>query len=153
MKKVLFAAIFMTFTLSVFAQTFNFGLKAGINSQKITTDSYNSGIMRYDLSDLKSDAKMGYDVGAFARLGGKKLYLQPELLYSSKKGNSSFTMNNLADGTGQYSQSVDIKSIQVPLLVGYKLIDLKLASIRVFTGPAMSVILSKSQIGLTSSGG
>jgi hypothetical protein len=39
------------------------------------------------------------------------------------------------------------------LLVGYKLIDLKLASVRVFTGPAMSVILSNSKIGLTSSVG
>jgi hypothetical protein len=38
-------------------------------------------------------------------------------------------------------------------LLGYKLIDLKLASIRVFTGPAMSVILKNSQISLTGSGG
>ena len=82
MKKVLFASIFMTFTLSVFAQTLNFGLKAGINFQTITTDSYNGSIVKYGLSDSKSDAKMGFNIGAFARLGSSKLYLQPELLYS-----------------------------------------------------------------------
>jgi hypothetical protein len=152
MKKILFAVILLAISSSIFAQTFDLGVKAGINSQKITTDSY-SGIGSYTLSDFTSDARTGFNVGAFARIGGSKLYLQPELLYSVKKGNSNFTLVNNADGEGNYSQSFDIKSIQVPLLLGYKLINLKLASLRVFTGPAMSVILKNSQIGLTNSGG
>ena len=39
------------------------------------------------------------------------------------------------------------------MLLGYKLLDLKLASVRVFTGPAMSVILNNSSMKLTSAGG
>lgn len=154
MKKILIALTLMAFTLSTFAQTFNLGLKASINSQKITTDSY-KGISGYTFTDFKSDAKMGYNIGAFARLGGNKLYLQPELLYSIRKGNTNLNLTASTGGlaTGAYTQSFDVKSIQVPLLLGYKLIDLKLASVRVFTGPAMSVILNNSQISLTSSGG
>jgi hypothetical protein len=154
MKKILFAVVLLTFTSSIFSQTLNFGIKAGINSQKITTDSY-KGIGGYTFSDFKSDTKLGYNVGVFARLGANKLYLQPEVLYSIKKGSAS---QNLAESSGSldagvYTQTFDVKSIQVPLLLGYKLIDLKLASVRLFTGPAMSVILRNSQISLTGSGG
>jgi hypothetical protein len=154
MKKILLPVILLVFTSSIFAQTFDFGIKAGINSQKITTDSY-KGISGYTFSDFKSDAKMGYNIGAFARIGGNKLYIQPELLYSIRKGNTNVTLASSSGGltAGAYTQSFDIKSVQVPLLLGYKLIDLKLASIRVFTGPAMSVILKDSQVKLTSAGG
>ena len=55
-------------------------------------------------------------------------------------------------GMALSSQSFDIKSLQVPLLLGYKLINLKVVSLRVFTGPAMSVILDNSQIKFTKSG-
>lgn len=153
MKKIFLAVTLLAFTSSIFAQTFDLGIKAGINSQKITTDSY-KGIGSYTLTDFKSDAKMGFNIGAFARLGGNKLYLQPELLYSIRKGNTNLTLTSSSGGTsaGDYTQSFDIKSIQVPLLLGYKLIDLKLASIRVFTGPAMSVILKNSEIQLSKSG-
>lgn len=154
MKKIIIAIMLLTFTSSIFAQTLDFGIKGGINSQKITTDSY-KGISGYTFSDFKSDAKMGFNIGAFARVGGKKLYLQPELLYSIRKGSTNLTLTTSTGSltTGVYTQSFDVKSVQVPLLLGYKLIDLKLASIRVFTGPAMSVILKNSQITLANSGG
>ena len=154
MKKILFAVALLAFTSSTFAQTLDFGVKAGINSQKITTDHPSAS--GYTFSDFKSDAKMGFNIGAFARLGGSKLYLQPELLYSIKKGNTNLTVGTSPSGglpAGTYTQSVDVKSIQVPLLLGYKLLDLKLASIRAFTGPAMSVIMKSSQIKLKNSGG
>jgi hypothetical protein len=152
MKKILVAITLLTFTSSIFAQTFNFGIKGGINSHKITTDS--PTLNGYTFSDFVSDAQAGYHIGGFARIGGKNLYLQPELLYTLKKGSSSFDVTGSpSEGlpTGSYTQSVDLKAIQIPLLVGLKLINLKLASIRVFTGPAMSVILNGSQMTITNS--
>lgn len=150
MKKIILAITLLTFTSSIYSQTLDFGIKGGINSQKITTDSY-KGVSGYTFSDFKSDAKMGFNIGAFARVGGKKLYLQPELLYSIRKGNTNLTLEASTGSltTGAYTQAFDIKSVQVPLLLGYKLIDLKLASVRVFTGPAMSVILKNSEINLS----
>ena len=151
MKKSLLFIILLATAPFIFAQSFDIGIKGGINSQKITTDTYKGGI-DYSLSDLKSDAERGFNVGVFARVGGKKLYLQPEVLYAVKKGNSSFTYDNLEGTEGEYSQSFDLKSIQVPLLIGFKMIDFKFASLRIFTGPAMTVILKNSRIAITGSG-
>jgi hypothetical protein len=154
MKKILYPLILLAFTSSAFAQNFSLGIKAGFNSSKITTDSY-KGIADYSFKDFKSDVQSGYNIGAFARLGVKKLYFQPELLYSIKKGSTNMTLapNSGSLPAGTYTQSADIKSVQIPFLLGYRLINLKLASIRVFTGPAMSIILNNSQIKLTDSGG
>jgi len=125
----------MTLVLSTFAQLpFAIGIKGGINSTKITTDNYSEAT--YNFADFKSDAKSGYNLGVFARLG-TKVYLQPELLYCVKKGQST---------SGTANQQVDLKTIQVPILLGIKLIDLKLASIRAFTGPAMSFPMKSSNV-------
>ena len=132
----------MTFTLmavvlSSFAiGPFTIGLKGGINSSKITTDNYSGQGVTFN--DFRSDAKSGFNVGAFARLG-TKIYLQPELLYCVRNSQST-------DATGIATQSVKLKTIQVPILLGFKLIDLKLASIRAFTGPAMSFPMKSSKV-------
>lgn len=154
MKKILASVLFIALCFSLSAQTFNFGIKGGINSQKIIGGENTGG---YTFSDLRADSKAGYHVGVFARMGGKRLYLQPECLYSVKK--SSYGMNWAIDGIQEltyssqtFDQTFDLKSIQVPLLLGLKLINLKVVSLRVFTGPAMSVILKDSQIKLSDSG-
>lgn len=135
MRKTILTFALMTVVLSTFAiGPFTIGLKGSINSTKITTDNYSVGDFNY--SNFKSDAKSGYNLGAFARLG-TKIYLQPELLYCVRNSQST-------DGTAK--QSVKLKTIQVPILLGIKLIDLKLASIRAFTGPAMSFPMKSSKV-------
>jgi hypothetical protein len=125
----------MTLVLSTFAQLpFAIGIKGSINSSKITTDNYSVGNLTY--ANFKSDAKSGYNLGAFARLG-TKIYLQPELLYCVRNSESH---------SGSTSQTLKLKTIQIPVLLGIKVIDLKLASIRAFTGPAMSYVLKGSDI-------
>jgi len=129
----------MTLVFSTFAiGPFTIGLKAGINSSKITTD--NPTVSGYTFSDFKSDAKSGYNLGAFARFG-TKVYLQPELLYCVRNGETNFMSSGVAK-----SQSIKLKTIQIPVLLGFKLIDLKLASIRAFTGPAMSFATTGSTV-------
>jgi hypothetical protein len=139
MRKSILTITLMTLVISTYAiGPFTIGLKAGINSSKITTD--NPTVTGYTFSDFKSDTKAGYNIGAFARLG-TKVYLQPELLYCVKNGETSFM-----SGTVSKSQSVKLKTIQIPVLLGFKLIDLKLALIRAFTGPAMSFVSSGSSV-------
>jgi len=139
MRKTILTFTLMTLVLSSFAiGPFTLGIKGGINSSKITTDNYTGD---YTFSNFKSDAKSGYNIGVFARLG-TKVYLQPEFLYCVRNSQSS----NQAGGTTTVNQSVKLNTIQVPLLLGFKLIDLKLASVRAFTGPAMSVVMNNSSI-------
>jgi hypothetical protein len=135
MRKTILTITLMTLVLSTFAQLpFAIGIKGSINSSKITTDNYSVGNLTY--ANFKSDAKSGYNLGAFARLG-TKIYLQPELLYCVRNSESH---------SGSTSQTLKLKTIQIPVLLGIKVIDLKLASIRAFTGPAMSYVLKGSDI-------
>lgn len=135
MRKIFLTFAFLTLVLSTFAQLpFTLGVKAGINSTKITTDNYN--VSGYTFNDFRSDAKKGFNLGAFARVG-TKIYLQPELLYCVRNSEST---------SGTASQTIKLKTIQVPVLLGFKLIDLKLASVRAFTGPAMSYVLKSSNV-------
>jgi hypothetical protein len=153
MKKIFLSLSLVAFTLATFAQPFTFGIKGGINSHTITNDSY-KGITGYTWQDFKSDTKSGWNLGIFARIGDK-VYLQPELVYTLLKSGSNVTLvtstGNLTPGT--YSQTFDVKEMEIPLLLGVKLIDLKAASIRAFTGPAMAVVLNNSTIGIRESGG
>ncbi len=141
MRKSILTITLLSIVLSSFAQlpfTFDIGLKGGINSNQLSTE--NNTINGVSYSDFTSAVKSGFNIGAFARLGGKKLYLQPELLYCQK--NSQSTSSSPASLT----QTVNLKTIQIPLLLGYKIINLKVASIRAFTGPAMSFAMSGSNV-------
>ena len=142
MKKSILTIALLTLVISTFAQlpfTFDLGLKLGINSSKITTDNFSFN--GYNYADFKSDAKSGFDFGVFARIGGKRVYLQPELLYCKRNGQS-----NSSTGSQTASQTLDLKTMKIPVLLGYKLIDLKVASIRAFTGPAMSFVMNGSTV-------
>ncbi len=119
MKKTLMTLSLLTLAMVTFAATFDLGIKAGYNTSKISTD----------LSTIKADSKGGYNFGAFGRFGGKNFYLQPEFLYVVR--NEGFSVGSAYD-------AIKMKSLQVPVLLGYKLIDLKVVSIRAFTGPAIS---------------
>ena len=132
MKKILLTVSFLACVVVTFGQTLDFGVKAGFNTSSI------AGSLNNVSSSFKS--RSGSNIGIFARLGGSKLYLQPELLYATK--NSSF---DATVSLGQTStNTIKIHTIQIPVLLGYKLLDLKLASIRAFTGPAGSFVTSGS---------
>jgi len=142
MRKTILTFTLMTLVLSTFAQLpFAIGIKGGINSTKITTDNYSVGNLNY--SNFKSDAKSGYNLGVFARLG-TKIYLQPELLYCVRNSESHSVAGNVT-----ITQNIKMKTIQVPLLLGIKVLDLKLASVRAFTGPAMSYAMGGSDVTYT----
>ena len=120
MKKFALSLVLFATTLILNAQSpFNIGIKAGYNSSKIKTD-----IASFDESNVNN-----YLAGAFLRINLKKFYLQPEAYFCTKGG-------ELKDVNG--TNSFDLKSVDVPLLVGYKLIDTKLMNLRINTGPLMS---------------
>jgi len=116
MKKIiLFFAVCMV-SMSLHAQLpLDFGLKLGFNSSKISTD----------INNLNEDNVNNFLAGAFIRVNLSKLYIQPEAYFCTKGGDL---------GLG----SVDLKTIDVPVLLGYKIIDQKIFNIRIHTGPVFS---------------
>ncbi|GET25112.1 porin family protein [Prolixibacter sp. NT017] len=160
MKRLLLSFVLVALTTSLFAQLpISLGIKGSINSTKITTDNAIAGASSYTLNDLKADAANGFNVGAFLRLKHNKVFLQPELLYSVQKGKTTFDGSNLDpnsttdDFQGAVTQHMDVKSIQVPILLGVKVLDLKVASVNLMTGPAMSFILNGSEISFNKQSG
>jgi hypothetical protein len=119
MKKTLMTITLVVLTVAAFAGTFDLGVKIGYNSSKLTTD----------MSTFTANPQGGYNFGAFGRFGGKRFYFNPEFLYVVNSG--GFTL-------GATTDAVKMKSIQVPLLLGLNILNLKVARINAFTGPAVS---------------
>ncbi len=142
MKKSILTIGFLFLVLLVSAESpskFDFGLKMGINFSMISVS--NPPQSNYSYTNFNSVTKPGFDFGAFARYGGKRLFLQSEILYSRINGESSFYNENLK-GT----ETQNLSTIKIPLLFGIKLVNLKSGSLRVFTGPSVSVLLPGSTI-------
>jgi opacity protein-like surface antigen len=101
----------------------HFGFKGGLNSSNLSLDK----------GSLDSKYSLGYHFGAFSRVDISNLYLQGEVLYSQKK-------SKIESGSAG-SQQTKWNSIDVPVLVGYKLFKSEKATLRVFGGGVYSYIL------------
>ncbi len=102
----------------------DFGLRAGITTSEIYTD----------LDDYTSDRIMGYQAGAFFRIFlTKNILLEPEA-YFVKKGGELFSNGDDSENKINF----EVNSIDVPLLIGIKFLDLEFTRIIVYTGPVIS---------------
>jgi len=154
MKKIIFVAVLLLSVSSTFAQL-NFGIKAGYNSSLGLNNlgSVTSG--DYNLNSVKSELSNGFHAGVFARLNFKKIYFQPEFLYAMGKKDYTITFQDVQNNNVTYDKIVNISTLDVPLLLGYKLLDLKIANLRVFAGPKLRFNAGSSLdfSNLTKSGG
>lgn len=151
MKKILFLGMVMILPSLTFAQ-FSFGVKGGVNLSQFTMGNFvttrlnANGTPQVNVSgqvvrdNLKEsfNSKTGWAYGIYTRFG-KNIYIQPELLVSSKGG--SFDI--VRDINGQpTTETVSIKTtnFDVPVLLG-----LKGGPIRVVAGPIVSFRISDDQ--------
>ena len=123
MKKVFITALFVC-AAAVCSALPNFGAKIGGNFSKLS--------VKKDMTEYKFQP--GFDIGFFARLNYHKLYVQPELFYSYQTTKQDFSG----------ASTFHTHNINVPILVGYKLVDVKMTNVRVFLGPEFNYVLSES---------
>jgi hypothetical protein len=137
MKKIFIAAILLLCVSFANAQL-NFGIKAGYNSSLGLNDLGSITNGSYNLKSAKAELSNGFQAGVFARLGFNKVYFQPELLYTMGKKDYTMSVTD-ANGSvsGTFDKNVKVSTVDVPLLLGYKVLDLKLANVRVFAGPKL----------------
>jgi hypothetical protein len=126
MKKILLVTAAILITSLAYPQAFTFGPLAGFNASKLTTD----------IPELSQEAKAHFLFGAFARVG-KKFYVQPELVYTVKGGLSR------EDDIPGAETNIKLNQLEVPLMVGYKLINLEVINLRAMAGPVMGFITDK----------
>jgi len=106
------------------------GIKGGSNFSELPVSD-----------DFNSKHAVGYFVGAMARFDFKRFYIQNKILYSEK----SSKIDKIS-GTG--SKNAKWKSIEVPLVIGYKVVDLAGLNVRVFAGGVYSYILDENFLSL-----
>jgi hypothetical protein len=132
MKKIIIILVLAVFALESNAQGFfDAGFKAGLNSSKISTHT----------SDYNAQTINNYSFGAFARINLGRLYVQPEAYYNSK-GGEYIDKINLST-----INSFDLKTIDVPALLGLKIIDQKALNLRIMAGPVFTFVTDKSASG------
>ncbi|MFH1297324.1 MAG: porin family protein [Bacteroidota bacterium] len=125
MKKYLILFVLALSSAIVFGQ-FTIGPKVGYNASKFSTD----------LDTVSSQFKSGFQIGVFVRIG-KKFYFQPEAYYTTQ--GSEFKANS-----GIWEQKVNIGSLDIPLLVGLKLLNAKVVNLRILAGPLASFVVNRS---------
>ncbi len=131
MKKLLLVAAICLFSSALFAQLsspISLGVHGGVVSTKI--DSKFPGV-----SDLKEKADNGMMLGAFLRINLNKWYIQPELNYVARKSEIVVA--------GE-SYDFKTKSMDIPMLLGYKIVKLPLFKLRAFAGPVASFNIDNS---------
>ncbi len=80
--------------------------------------------------DLGSDLSSNYQFGILCQIG-KKLYVQPELMYATYKSATYET------------DSVRLNYLKIPLMLGWRIINLGLLSIHIKGGPQFSFQLAE----------
>jgi hypothetical protein len=111
----------------------NFGIKAGANLSSFSTKN-----------TLSSDARAGYLVGFWGRIGAAGFHFQPELYYTAKNV-------DVKDETTGIVNTAKFKSIDLPLLIGTKFGAFGLGA-RLNTGPLVSFALNDEQSASTAVG-
>lgn len=125
MKKVLLIVALALLSIAAQAQSgTGYGIKAGI--------SYNeNGDLRAtgeEIRDNGSSGRAGFHIGFWGKLNLPLIYIRPELFYTQTRSNYDLKGESL---------DYDIHRIDLPLLVGYKLIG----PLHVFIGPAFQYII------------
>ena len=137
MKKLILAAVLLL-SVSFTQAQLNFGIKAGYNSSLGINDLGSVTNGSYNYNSAKAELSNGFQAGVFLRMGFSKIYFQPELLYAMGKKNYDMTVKNGDNSiAGTFNKNVTVSTVDVPLLLGYKLLDLKVANLRVFAGPKL----------------
>jgi hypothetical protein len=139
MKKLFsFCLVFMLLSSFAYSQNFHFGVKLGMNySTDILKDFTNSST---GLTSAESKYRANLLGGAFVRVGFSKFMIQPELLLVSNTSNLDFGNNGASAG----SFSIKSFNLDVPIMVGFKIIDLEAFHLRLMAGPVATFNLSNS---------
>ncbi|MFD2574159.1 porin family protein [Spirosoma soli] len=149
MKRTLLFASFVILPALSFAQGgFQIGIKGGVNLSRLSFGNFISAdanpngspnvnidgqTFRNSINDSFA-SRTGTSFGIYTRFG-KNLFLQPELLYSTRSGSFEVVRNGQA-------QQVTVKttSFDIPILLG-----LKGGPLRVMAGPVVSLRVDDNQ--------
>ena len=119
MKKIVITIVAVIISASSFAQ-FHVGPQIGYTGSNLSIDK----------DSISNSLKSNFLVGAFFRFG-KKIYVQPEINWLTQ--GSVFKYPSLGN-LSPIEQNIKLNTIQVPVNIGWRIINLKVVNIRLFGG-------------------
>ena len=122
------SGIFANMTLGI---KVGFSTSLGMNNlNPMLTDEYS-------LSTAKSSIVNGFNVGAFGRVDFNKFYFQPEFLYVLGQNNYALSLLDNHLQNIELNKTATISTLDIPLLLGYKIWNSKNTNLRLFAGPKL----------------
>lgn len=129
MKKILLLFVIAFFAIHVSFGQFALGVKIGYNASKLSSN----------LDTIKSQFNSGFHVGIWTHLG-KRFYVAPELLYTMS---GAIFDNQGQPSTKDWKQKITVGSVDIPVLLGFKIIHSNAITWRIELGPEVSFIVNK----------
>jgi opacity protein-like surface antigen len=136
MKKLSTIILVVLISVPAFSQI-KFGIKAGVSTTSLsmsTLKTITSGTASYTV-DALNEANYGFHGGAFMRLSLLGIYLQPELLFSTRT--NDYTVVDLAAPTVELLRTQSFNKLDIPVMLGFKL-----GPVRLNAGPAASLLIN-----------
>lgn len=134
MKKIVLSLAVLLITSMSYGQ-FHIGPQIGYTASNLS--------MSYD--SISNGLRSNFLAGVFIRMG-KKIYVQPEVNWLTQGSVFKYpSFNNLSP----IEQTVKLNTIQVPVNVGWRMINLKIVNLRIFAGVAANFVVNKK---ITTSG-
>jgi hypothetical protein len=128
MKKVLILLSVLCLSAEVSYCQLAFGLKLGYNASKLTSN----------VDSVKASVTSGFHAGIFVRFG-KRIFLQPELYYTYSGGTFEKTTGDPAE---LWKQKITTGTLDLPVLIGFKILNSKLLNWRIFVGPEVTFLVN-----------
>jgi len=142
MKRIILIALFVIPITFIANSQIKFGIKAGVTSTSLKVDDFISvdGQSGYDELLIKGkNSKIGFQGGIFTRITILKLYVQPELLFTSTSTEVEVTeFLNEVEGIS-FVEEQSFQQIDFPIMVGYKF-----GPARFQLGPVGTIMLSST---------
>ena len=138
MKKLFTILLVVVLSIPAFSQI-KFGIKAGVSTTNLsmaTLKTVTSGNTTYTVEALEN-AKYGFHGGAFMRLTILGIYIQPELLLSTRT--NEYTVKNITNSAAPVTTIVkqNFNKLDIPVMLGFKL-----GPVRLNAGPAASLLIN-----------
>lgn len=127
MKKIIISFVVLFIAASSYAQ-FHIGPQIGYTASNLSIDK----------DSITNSLKNNFVAGVFVRFG-KKIYVQPEINWLTQGSVFKYP------SWGNYSpieQNIKLNTIQVPLNIGWRIINLKVVNLRLFAGAAANFIVN-----------
>ena len=145
MKKLIAILFVVLVSIPAFSQI-KFGLKAGVSTTSLsmpTIKTISSGTTSFTVDALTA-AKYGFHGGVFVRLTFFGVYLQPEVLFSTRT--NEYTVKDVTNQASpvSYIAKQSFNKLDIPVMLGFKLGPLRLNA-----GPVGSLLINSPKAIIT----